>query len=146
MSFQFGTNWPGYMEKVGNIAGPLLAMRCSRPSSWRPPSWASCCSAAGASANRVHTVATLLVAGRHHAVGLLDPGAELLDADARRLQDDQRRAHVTSWFEAIFNPSFPYRLTHMLLASGLTVASFLVAGVSAWLAAQPTAGPSVMAS
>src|SRR3954464_3962511 len=25
MSFQFGTNWPGYMAKVGNIAGPLLA-------------------------------------------------------------------------------------------------------------------------
>ena len=24
MSFQFGTNWPGYMMKVGNIAGPLL--------------------------------------------------------------------------------------------------------------------------
>src|SRR5437868_12092708 len=25
MSFQFGTNWPGYMETVGNVAGPLLA-------------------------------------------------------------------------------------------------------------------------
>jgi len=25
MSFQFGTNWPGYMNHVGNIAGPLLA-------------------------------------------------------------------------------------------------------------------------
>ena len=25
MSFQFGTNWPGFMETVGNIAGPLLA-------------------------------------------------------------------------------------------------------------------------
>src|SRR6187455_2097091 len=24
MSFQFGTNWPGFMNKVGNIAGPLL--------------------------------------------------------------------------------------------------------------------------
>jgi cytochrome d ubiquinol oxidase subunit I len=24
MSFQFGTNWPGFMERVGNIAGPLL--------------------------------------------------------------------------------------------------------------------------
>ena len=25
MTFQFGTNWPGYMARVGNIAGPLLA-------------------------------------------------------------------------------------------------------------------------
>ena len=25
MSFQFGTNWPGFMNTVGNVAGPLLA-------------------------------------------------------------------------------------------------------------------------
>src|SRR4029450_12089730 len=35
------------------------------------------------------------------------------------------------WMQVIFNPSFPYRLTHMLLACGLT-ASFVVAGLSAW--------------
>src|SRR3989442_6069386 len=47
------------------------------------------------------------------------------------------KPHVTSWLAVIFNPSFPYRLTHMLLASGLTVA-FLVAGISAyrWLRGQ----------
>jgi cytochrome d ubiquinol oxidase subunit I len=39
--------------------------------------------------------------------------------------------HVKSWFEVIFNPSFPYRFTHMLLASSLSVA-FLIAGISAW--------------
>jgi cytochrome d ubiquinol oxidase subunit I len=38
---------------------------------------------------------------------------------------------VTSWLEVVFNPSFPYRLVHVLLASGLTVA-FVLAGVSAW--------------
>jgi cytochrome d ubiquinol oxidase subunit I len=36
-----------------------------------------------------------------------------------------------SWIAVIFNPSFPYRLTHMLLASWIT-ATFLVAGLSAW--------------
>jgi cytochrome d ubiquinol oxidase subunit I len=36
-----------------------------------------------------------------------------------------------SWLEVIFNPSFPYRLTHMLLASGIT-ATFVVTGLSAW--------------
>src|SRR6266852_3601315 len=41
------------------------------------------------------------------------------------------QAHVASWLAVIFNPSFPYRLTHMLLASGLTVA-FLVAGIAAY--------------
>ena len=39
--------------------------------------------------------------------------------------------HVRSWIEVIFNPSFPYRFTHMVLASGLTCA-FLLAGLSAW--------------
>jgi cytochrome d ubiquinol oxidase subunit I len=38
---------------------------------------------------------------------------------------------AASWWAVIFNPSFPYRLAHMLLASGIT-ASFLVAGLSAW--------------
>ncbi|MBF4323523.1 cytochrome ubiquinol oxidase subunit I, partial [Vibrio anguillarum] len=39
--------------------------------------------------------------------------------------------HVTSWKEVIFNPSMPYRLAHMLLASLLT-ASFVIAGISAY--------------
>jgi cytochrome d ubiquinol oxidase subunit I len=39
-------------------------------------------------------------------------------------------AHATDWWAIIFNPSFPYRLPHMLLASGLTVC-FLIAGLSA---------------
>jgi cytochrome d ubiquinol oxidase subunit I len=39
-------------------------------------------------------------------------------------------AHATDWWAIIVNPSMPYRLTHMLLASGLTVA-FLIAGLAA---------------
>src|SRR3989442_9460255 len=47
---------------------------------------------------------------------------------------------AASWLAVIFNPSFPYRLTHMLLASGIT-AAFLVAGLSAWrLLAAPSDG------
>jgi cytochrome d ubiquinol oxidase subunit I len=46
-------------------------------------------------------------------------------------------AHATDWLAIVFNPSLPYRLSHMLLASGLTVA-FLLAGLSAlrWLMGQ----------
>jgi cytochrome d ubiquinol oxidase subunit I len=36
-----------------------------------------------------------------------------------------------NWWQVIFNPSLPYRMTHMLLASGLT-AAFVIAGLSAW--------------
>ena len=53
--------------------------------------------------------------------------------------------HVTSWIEAIFNPSFPYRFMHMVLASFLT-GGFVVCGVSAWYllgaASRPTQGAS----
>jgi cytochrome d ubiquinol oxidase subunit I len=48
------------------------------------------------------------------------------------------RYHAKDWLEIIFNPSFPYRLTHKLLASTLT-ASFLVAGLSAWQLLRGTA-------
>jgi len=43
-------------------------------------------------------------------------------------------AHATDWMAIIFNPSMPYRLVHVLIASGLTV-GFLMAGISAlrWL-------------
>jgi cytochrome d ubiquinol oxidase subunit I len=55
------------------------------------------------------------------------------------------QAHVTSWFEVIFNPSFPYRMTHMLLASGLT-GSFLLAGISAYRWLKNDRAKDVMAS
>jgi cytochrome d ubiquinol oxidase subunit I len=47
--------------------------------------------------------------------------------------------------EVIFNPSFPYRMTHMLLASGLT-GSFLLAGISAYRWLKNDRAPEVMAS
>jgi cytochrome d ubiquinol oxidase subunit I len=51
------------------------------------------------------------------------------------------RFFVTSWLEVVFSPSFPYRFTHMMLASGLT-ASFLIAGVAAWQMLARTANAS----
>jgi cytochrome d ubiquinol oxidase subunit I len=55
------------------------------------------------------------------------------------------QAHVLSWLSVVFNPSFPYRLSHMLLASGLT-ASFLMAGVSAYQWLRGDRAPSVLAA
>ena len=55
------------------------------------------------------------------------------------------RAHATDWLAIIFNPSFPYRLTHMLLASGLT-AAFLVAGLSAYRWLRNDRAPGVLAA
>ena len=58
--------------------------------------------------------------------------AQLVDADAQRLRNHRRQVPRTrAGWTSIFNPSFPYRLAHKLLASTLT-ASFLIAGLSAW--------------
>ena len=55
------------------------------------------------------------------------------------------RAHATDWFAIIFNPSFPYRLTHMMMASGLTSA-FMIAGISAYRWRRGDRSPSVGAA
>lgn len=150
MSFQFGTNWPGFMETVGNIAGPLLAYEILTAffleatflgimlfGFSRVPGW-------------LHTLATFLVAAGTTLstfwIIVLNSwmhtpqGFEMIANEAGQLQ-----AHATNWMEIVFNPSMPYRLSHMLVASGLT-ASFLVAGISAfrWLRNDRT--PSVMKS
>lgn len=131
MSFQFGTNWPRYMTTVGAIAGPLLAYEVLTAffleatflgvmlfGMNRVPDW-------------MHITATALVAfgTTVSAFWILALNSWMHTPTGHVLQDGQWIA--ADWVTVIFNPSFPYRLTHMLIASGLT-ASFVLAGLSAW--------------
>ena len=140
MSFQFGTNWPGFMEKVGNIAGPLLAYEVLTAFFLEATMLGVMLFGRERVSERMHTIATLLVAGGTtlSAFWILALNSWMHTPAGFEMINGQ--AHVTSWFEVIFNPSFPYRFTHMMLASGLTVA-FLVAGISAyrWLRQDRTA-------
>ena len=132
MSFQFGTNWPRYMTKVGAIAGPLLAYEVLTAffleatflgvmlfGMSRVPDW-------------LHIVSSTMVAigTTVSAFWILalnswmhTPAGHVLAADGQWI--------AASWWDVVFNPSFPYRFTHMMIASGLTT-SFVVAGLSAW--------------
>jgi cytochrome d ubiquinol oxidase subunit I len=130
MSFQFGTNWPGFMQKAGNIAGPLLGyevltaffleatflgvMLFGRD---RVPGW-------------LHTLSACLVAAgtTASAFWILALNSWMQTPQGFEIIDGQ--LHATDWWAIIFNPSFPYRLVHMTIASGLT-AAFLIAGISA---------------
>ena len=140
MSFQFGTNWPGFMEKVGNIAGPLLAYEVLTAFFLEATMLGVMLFGRERVSERMHTIATLLVAGGTtlSAFWILALNSWMNTPAGFEMINGQ--AHVTSWFEVIFNPSFPYRFTHMMMASGLTVA-FLVAGISAyrWLRQDRTA-------
>ena len=131
MSFQFGTNWPGFMEKVGNIAGPLLAYEVLTAFFLEATMLGVMLFGRERVSERMHTTATLLVAGGTSlsAFWILALNSWMHTPAGFEMINGQ--AHVTSWLEVIFNPSFPYRFTHMMMASGLTVA-FLVAGVSAY--------------
>ena len=131
MSFQFGTNWPGFMEKVGNIAGPLLAYEVLTAFFLEATMLGVMLFGRERVSERMHTTATLLVAGGTSlsAFWILALNSWMHTPTGFEMINGQ--AHVTSWLEVIFNPSFPYRFTHMMIASGLTVA-FLVAGISAY--------------
>jgi len=131
MSFQFGTNWPGYMETVGNVAGPLLAYEVLTAFFLEATFLAVMLFGIGKVSERMHTLATVLVAAGTSlsAFWILALNSWMQTPAGYRLVDG--RVHAVDWLAILFNPSMPWRVTHMLLASGLTV-SFLIAGLSAW--------------
>ena len=131
MSFQFGTNWPGFMETVGNIAGPLLGYEVLTAffleatflgimlfGQHRVPSW-------------VHTFSVLMVAvgTTLSAFWIIALNSWMHTPAGFVMQDGV--AYPLDWWAIIFNPSFPYRLAHVLLASGIT-ACFFICGWSAY--------------
>ncbi len=130
MSFQFGTNWAGLSERAGNILGPLLSYEVLTAFfleatflgvmlfGWRRVS------------PRLHFFATCMV-----ALGTLISTFWIISANSwmqtpagYEIRDGV--FHATNWWEVIFNPSFPIRLTHMVLAAFITTC-FVVGGVSA---------------
>ena len=131
MSFQFGTNWPGFMETVGNIAGPLLAYEVLTAFFMEATFLGIMLFGMRRVSNRIHTLATTLVAigTTLSAFWIIALNSWMQTPTGFEMIDGQ--AHAVDWWAIVFNPSFPYRLVHMLIASGLT-AAFLIAGVSAY--------------
>ena len=141
MSFQFGTNWPGFMERVGNIAGPLLGYEVLTAFFLEATFLGVMLFGHGRVSERVHLLATFLVAfgTTMSAFWILSLNSWMHTPAGHEIRDGE--FFVRSWLEVVFNPSLPYRLVHMLLASGLTVA-FLLAGVSAWQVLKGKTNPS----
>ena len=145
MSFQFGTNWPGFMERVGNVAGPLLAYEVLTAffleavflgimlfGFRKVPGW-------------LHTLATVLVASATtlSAFWIIALNSWMHTPAGFEIRNGV--VHATDWLAIVLNPSMPYRLTHMLLASGLTTA-FLIAGLSAYRWLRNDRSPAVMSA
>ncbi len=131
MSFQFGTNWPGFMETVGNVAGPLLGYEVLTAFFLEATFLGIMLFGRKRVSNRVHTLSTWMVAigTSLSAFWILALNSWMQTPTGFEMRDGQ--AFVLSWMDVIFNPSMPYRIVHMMLASGLT-AAFVVAGLSAY--------------
>ena len=131
MSFQFGTNWPGFMTTVGNIAGPLLAYEVLTAFFLEATFLGIMLFGFRRVSARLHTLSTFLVAfGTLMSVFfILVLNSWMQTPVGFEMRDGV--AHATDWLAIMFNPSMPYRVVHMLLASGLTTA-FLLAGISAY--------------
>lgn len=131
MSFQFGTNWPGFMQTVGNIAGPLLGYEVLTAFFLEATFLGIMLYGINRVSNRMHTLATFLVAfgTSLSAFWIIALNSWMHTPTGHEMRDGV--AFPVDWLEIIFNPSMPYRLAHMLVASGLT-AGFLIAGLSAY--------------
>jgi cytochrome d ubiquinol oxidase subunit I len=132
MSFQFGTNFSPFSRATGNVLGPLLGYEVLTAFFLEASFLGIMLFGWKRVGPALHYFATLMV-----ALGTTLSAFWILSANSW-MQTPQGHIlgadgvfQVASWWEVIFNPSFPYRLAHMVAAALLT-ASFVVAGISAW--------------
>ncbi|WP_420560009.1 cytochrome ubiquinol oxidase subunit I [Tepidicaulis sp.] len=132
MSYQFGTNWSVFSDKVGNVIGPLLGYEVLTAFFLEASFLGIMLFGWGRVSPRMHFASTCIV-----AIGTLISAFWILSANSW-MQTPQGfeigpdgRLFPTDWLEIIFNPSFPYRFAHMVTAAYLTTA-FVVGGVGAF--------------
>jgi cytochrome d ubiquinol oxidase subunit I len=148
MSYQFGTNWATFSDKVGSVVGPLMAYEVLTAFFLEAGFLGVMLFGLDRVGPRLHFIATLMV-----AIGTLISTFWILSANswmqtpAGYIANASGQFVPASWLQVIFNPSFPYRLVHMVLAAYLTTA-LVVGAVGAFhlLRDQNLAGPRVMFS
>jgi cytochrome d ubiquinol oxidase subunit I len=143
MSFQFGTNWPGFVERAGNITGPLLGYEVLTAFFIEATFLAVMLFGKDRVSNRAHLVSTALVAfgTTLSAFWILSLNSWMQTPQGHEIVDG--KFYAVDWWQVIFNPSFPYRFAHMVTASLLT-SSFLVAGLSAGRMLRKVDGPATL--
>ena len=132
LSYQFGTNWSEFIRLTGGVIGPLLAYEVLTAFFLEASFLGVMLFGWSRVGNRLHFLSTVLV-----AVGTTISAFWILSANSwmqtpagfEILPDGTFVA--TDFMKVIFNPSFPSRLAHMLLAAYLTTA-LVVGAVSAW--------------
>ena len=139
MSYQFGTNWSVFADKTGPVIGPLLGYEVLTAFFLEAGFLGIMLFGMNRVGPRLHFFATLMV-----AAGTLLSSFWILSANSWMQTpagygiNDVGQYVPDDWWAVIFNPSFPYRLVHMVLAAYLTTA-FVILGVGAWYRLKGTA-------
>lgn len=132
MSYQFGTNWSVYADKAGPVLGPLMAYEVLSAFFLEAGFLGVMLFGMGRVGKPLHFTATCLV-----ALGTLFSAFWILAVNSW-MQTPQGYAVNAAgqfvpvdWWKIVFNPSFPFRLVHMVIAAYLTT-SLVVGGVAAF--------------
>src|SRR5690554_6548345 len=132
LSYQFGTNWAVFSDKAGPVIGPLMGYEVLTAFFLEAGFLGIMLFGMNKVGERLHFFATLMVAfGTALSAFWILAANSWMQTPAGFALNEQGQYIVTSWVEAIFTPSFPYRFVHMLLAAYLTTA-FVVGAVGAW--------------
>lgn len=132
MSYQFGTNWSVFSDRTGPVLGPLMGYEVLSAFFLEAGFLGVMLFGINKVGRGLHFFATLMV-----AVGTLFSAFWILSVNSWMQTpagygfNDVGQFIPLNWWEIIFNPSFPYRLVHMVLAAYLTTA-FVVGGVGAF--------------
>lgn len=132
MSYEFGTNWAEFSRRAGPVVGPLMGYEVLTAFFLEAGFLGVMLFGMNKVGRGLHMFATCMVAGGTllSAFWILSVNSWMQTPQGFTMSPDGRFLPA-SWTEIIFNPSFFYRLPHMVLASYLSVA-FFVGAVGAW--------------
>jgi cytochrome d ubiquinol oxidase subunit I len=131
MSYQFGTNWSVFSDKAGPVIGPLMGYEVLTAFFLEAGFLGVMLFGLSRVGPRLHFLATLMVAlGTFLSAFWILSVNSWMQTPAGYAVNDVGQFVPVDWAAIIFNPSFPYRLVHMLLAAYLSTA-FIVGGAGA---------------
>ena len=142
MAYQFGTNWSQYSKFAGSITGPLLTYEVLTAFFLEAGFLGVMLFGWNKVGERLHYFATIMV-----AIGTLISATWILASNSW-MQTPQGYSIVNGvvvpvdWIAVIFNPSFPYRLAHMVMAAFISTSLFVGAS-GAWHLLRGNRGPEV---
>jgi cytochrome bd ubiquinol oxidase subunit I len=130
LSYEFGTNFSRFSQITGNVLGPLMSYEVLTAFFLEAGFLGIMLFGWNRVSEKVHMIATITVAigATFSAFWILSANSWMHTPSGYRLENGI--FYVTNWWKVVFNPSFPYRFLHMIIASYLAV-TILLAGIAA---------------